>query len=123
QEDARQLAHTIFSLPQRPTAIFAAIDTLAFGVLAAAQDIGLRVPDDVGVIGFDDIQAASYMRLTTINQQLLTSGRMGAQLMLDWLKDGIYPEERHRIQLPLEVVQRATTKAYYSDTSLFPSSD
>ena len=66
----------------RPTAIFAASDTQALGVLAAAHEAGLNVPDDLSVIGYDDIEAADYVGLTTIRQQLVESGRRGAELVL-----------------------------------------
>ena len=58
-----------------PTAIFAASDTQALGVIAAAHELGLHVPDDLSVIGYDDIEAADYVGLTTVRQQLFESGR------------------------------------------------
>ena len=63
----------------RPTAIFAASDTQALGVLAAAQDLGLHVPDDLSVIGYDDIEACDFVGLTTVRQHLFESGRQGAR--------------------------------------------
>ena len=60
-----------------PTAIFAASDTQALGVLAAAQDLGLHVPDDLSVIGYDDIEACDFVGLTTVRQHLFESGRRG----------------------------------------------
>ncbi len=108
REAARDAARRILSLPERPTAIFASIDTLAFGVLAAAKDLGLKVPDDVAVIGFDDIAAAEIMDLTTVNQHLSESGRRGAELMLMWLESGVFPEDQWRIELPLTIVERGT---------------
>ena len=66
----------------RPTAIFAASDTQALGVLAAAQDLGLHVPDDLSVIGYDDIEACDFVGLTTVRQHLFESGRQGAQLLM-----------------------------------------
>lgn len=107
QEAARQSALEILRLERRPTAIFVSIDTLALGVLAAIKDLKLRVPEDVAVIGFDDIQAASYMNLTTVRQQLVYSGQLGAQWMLNWLdrKEKPVPDEVH---LPLEIVERST---------------
>lgn len=107
-EAARQAAREIMQLPERPTAIFAAIDMLGFGVLAAAQDLGLHVPDDVAVIGFDDIQAASYVGLTTVNQQLTESGQLGARRMLDWLMQGVLTADDWHTQLDLSIVERAT---------------
>ena len=66
----------------RPTAIFTASDTQALGVIAAARELGLHVPDDLSVIGYDDIEAADYVGLTTIRQQLFESGRRGAEVLL-----------------------------------------
>ena len=72
----------MLSSDHRPTAIFAASDTQALGVIAAARELGLHVPDDLSVIGYDDIEAADYVGLTTIRQQLLESGRRGAEVLL-----------------------------------------
>ena len=66
----------------RPTAIFTASDTQALGVIAAARELGLHVPDDLSVIGYDDIEAADYVGLTTVRQQLFESGRRGAEVLL-----------------------------------------
>jgi len=107
QEAARQNALDILRNPRRPTAIFVSIDTLALGVLAAINDLNLRVPEDVAVIGFDDIQAASYMNLTTVRQHLVYSGQMGAQWMLEWLDQQRRPDPAEVI-LPLEMVERLT---------------
>lgn len=97
----------ILALTDRPTAIFAASDVQAFGVLNAAQEMGLRVPDDLAVMGFDDIEAARYMNLTTIHQPMVESGRMCAELLLAWLNDEVPPAAQYYIQ-PIEVVERGT---------------
>ncbi len=52
------------------------------GVIAAARELGLHVPDDLSVIGYDDIEAADYVGLTTVRQQLFESGRLGAEILL-----------------------------------------
>ena len=80
--EARALAHRMLVADERPTAIFAASDTQALGVIAAAGEAGLHVPDDLSVIGYDDIEAADYVGLTTVRQQLFESGRRGAELLL-----------------------------------------
>jgi LacI family transcriptional regulator len=108
QAAARQDAHAILTLSWRPTALFVAVDTLAMGALAAINDLGLRAPDDVAVIGFDDIQAASYINLTTVRQHLFRRGQLAAQYMLDWLKDGRLQPESWYTKLPLEIIERAT---------------
>ena len=73
--EARDLARRMRLADRRPTAIFAASDTQALGVIAAAHEIGLRVPDDLSVIGYDDVEAADYVALTTVSQRLFESGR------------------------------------------------
>lgn len=108
REAARQAAHHMLTQPDRPTAIFASIDTLAFGVLVAAKDLGLRVPDDLAVIGFDDIQAAEIANLTTVRQHLFDSGRLGAEAMLRWLEEGKFPTEQWCTVLPLKIIERGT---------------
>ena len=62
-----------------PTAVFAASDTQALGVISAAHEAGLRVPDDLSVVGYDDIEIADYLGLTTVRQHLFESGRLGAE--------------------------------------------
>jgi LacI family transcriptional regulator len=102
------LATDLLSLPEPPTAIFAHSDTQALGVLEAAQHLGFRVPDDVSVIGFDDIESARYAGLTTVRQPLFESGRLGASMLLDGL-NGVRPDPAPHVELPLEIVARRTT--------------
>ena len=80
--EARDLALRMLRSADRPTAIFAASDTQALGVIAAAHEAGFNVPEDLSVIGYDDIEAADYVGLTTIRQRLFESGRQGAELLL-----------------------------------------
>jgi DNA-binding LacI/PurR family transcriptional regulator len=82
---AGRLTRQLLSLRNRPTAIFAASDVQAFGVLDAAARAGLTVPDDLSVIGFDDIELATAIGLTTVRQPLRESGRAGAALLLSAL--------------------------------------
>jgi DNA-binding LacI/PurR family transcriptional regulator len=82
RESAGQLTRQLLGLRQRPTAVFAASDVQAFGVLDAAARVGLTVPDDLSVMGFDDIELAGAIGLTTVRQPLRESGRIGAQLLL-----------------------------------------
>jgi DNA-binding LacI/PurR family transcriptional regulator len=79
---ARDLALRLLMAPRPPTAIFAASDTQALGVLSAARDLGLTVPGDLTVVGYDDISIAEPIGLTTIRQHLVESGRAGAELLL-----------------------------------------
>lgn len=104
---ARECALRMLSLPKRPTAIFAASDVQAVGVLEAARELGLRVPQDLSVVGYDDVEIAEILGLTTMRQRLFESGRRGVELLLKTLEN---PETEpiHEV-LPTELVVRETT--------------
>lgn len=84
QTDGFAGASALLDLPHPPTAIFASNDVAAFGVMDAIRSRGLRIPQDVSVIGFDDIPQAqhSFPKLTTVRQPLAQMGRIGAQMLL-----------------------------------------
>jgi DNA-binding LacI/PurR family transcriptional regulator len=105
---ARGLAEDLLAGGDRPTAVFAASDTQALGVLEAARAAGLAVPGDLSVVGFDDIEVSSYAGLTTVRQPLFESGRRAAELLLESLaaEDPIGETE---LELELELVVRSTT--------------
>lgn len=105
-EQACQQALDLLRLPEPPTAIFASSDTQAMGVLKAARLRGLRVPEDLAVVGFDDLDIADYIGLTTVRQHLEESGRVAVDLLLARLDDDLRPPQR--ITLPLELVRRQT---------------
>jgi LacI family transcriptional regulator len=88
RESAGRLTRQLLELRRRPTAIFAASDVQAFGVLDAAARAGVAVPEDLSVIGFDDIELAAAIGLTTVRQPLRESGRIGAQMLLRALDGG-----------------------------------
>jgi DNA-binding LacI/PurR family transcriptional regulator len=105
--EARDLARRMLAADRRPTAIFTASDTQALGVIAAAREIGLHVPDDLSVMGYDDIEAADYVGLTTVRQQLFESGRKGAEILLAEVK--ARSEAPAIARLTPELVIRVTT--------------
>jgi DNA-binding LacI/PurR family transcriptional regulator len=104
---ARRLAAALLAKPERPTAIVAASDTQAVGVLEAAGELGLRVPEQLSVIGYDDIELAEVVGLTTMRQPLYRSGERGMELLLEALHDRA--GEPLREVLPVELVVRSTT--------------
>lgn len=104
---AQALALGLLGAPDRPTAIFAASDVQAMGVLQAARRLGLRVPDDVAVIGFDDLEVADVLELTTVRQPLRDTGVRGTQLLLHALR-GHWPGPVAEV-VPVTVVARRTT--------------
>lgn len=97
------------SLDDPPTAIFACNDQMAFGTVRTLRRHGLRVPDDISVIGFDDIAEASvsYPPLTTIRQPLFEMGRLAAEYICHVI-DGV-ESERLRLTLTPELVVRNST--------------
>src|SRR3954463_4446682 len=86
---ARSIAIDLLRGPQRPTAVFAASDTQALGVLEAARILGIRVPEELSVVGFDDVEVAAHVGLTTVRQPLYESGRRGAELLLEMISGGV----------------------------------
>ncbi|HLI91313.1 MAG TPA: LacI family DNA-binding transcriptional regulator [Ktedonobacteraceae bacterium] len=95
----RAAACKLFSLPkeQRPTAIFAGNDGTAYGVLAAAEEHGLRVPGDIALVGFDDVATSAHVRpaLTTVRQPFYEMGQLGAELLLSMLDNTLYVPEQY----------------------------
>jgi DNA-binding LacI/PurR family transcriptional regulator len=111
-DPAAGMARELLEAPNRPTAVFAASDTQAFGVLSAARELGLRVPDDLSVLGFDDVEAAAHVGLSTVRQPLQDSGRLATEVLLGDLADpGSRAPGRH--VLPLDVIDRSTTGVHH----------
>lgn len=106
---ARQLAIELLSLPERPTAIVAASDVQAVGCLEAANQLGIKVPEDLSVIGYDDIQLAGLVGLSTVRQPLLHSGERAADLIVEALS--MRNRATNSEMLELELVIRSTTAA------------
>lgn len=104
---ASLLAEELLRLPSPPTAIFAISDTQAIGVLAAADRVGASVPHELSVVGYDDIESAALLGLTTVRQPLERSGELGAQRLCALLRGE--PVRPMRQQLPVEVMARASS--------------
>jgi LacI family transcriptional regulator len=110
EEDvARESARRMLTLPDRPTAIFAANDLSALSIVGVARDMGLTVPADLSVIGFDDVPDAARAEpaLSTVRQPMQRLGAAAAQLVVA-LMNGETPEATH-IRLPTRLVPRGTT--------------
>ena len=107
RSEARLWATRVLALAERPTAIFAASDTQAMGVLEAARSAGMQVPQDLSVIGYDDIEIAEYLNLSTVRQMLYESGQRGVELLLESLEQP--PDSPVCEVLPTELVVRQMT--------------
>jgi len=103
-------AHDLLSRPDRPSAIFAANDLSAIRTMEVAQSLGLRVPDDLSVIGFDDVPeaASAHPALTTVAQPLKQMGAAALGLLIDLINGT--PGETH-LRLPTHLVERQSCRA------------
>ena len=104
---ARALADALLGLERPPTAIFAASDVQAIGVIEAAAAAGLRVPEDLAVLGFDDIDVSEALGLSTVRQPLFDTGARGAEMLVAAV-EGRRPMINNGLE-PLSVVARRTT--------------
>ena len=98
----------LLALPDPPTAVFAAADMMAIGAIHAAHSAGVRVPEDVAVIGFDDIEIAPLLRpaLTTIRQDKIGLGLAAARAVVEQIENpDVTPPA---LTLPVELVVRAS---------------
>jgi DNA-binding LacI/PurR family transcriptional regulator len=100
------VAKELLNLPEPPTAIFAATDFQALGILKAAHQLGFKVPDQLAVIGFDDLDIAEYVDLTTISQHLNESGRLAVEILLAQIKAPSRPPKH--VKLPITLIERQT---------------
>jgi LacI family transcriptional regulator len=103
---AFETAKLLLSVEHRPTAIFASSDTLAAGALKAAYDLGLTIPDDIAIVGFDDGELAEALNLTTVRQPLEESGRAAMERLLQQLDK---PDTVREVTLGLELILRGTS--------------
>lgn len=105
---ATQIARELLAVEDRPTAIFCANDVTALCSARVAASLGLSVPEDLSVIGFDDIPEASLNDppLTTVRQPLIEMGREAMAMLLDLLAG---KEREHHLRMPTELVVRGTT--------------
>jgi LacI family transcriptional regulator len=107
QEQALKAARELLCLPTPPTAVFAAADIQALSVLKVAREMNVKVPGQLAVIGFDDIDTAEFMDLTTIQQHLDESGRLAVEILLTRMSDPSRPPQH--VKLPLKLIERRTT--------------
>jgi LacI family transcriptional regulator len=97
----------LLSRPFRPDAVFCSSDYQAICVQKAARMLDIRVPQQLGILGFDDTYTADFMELSTIRQSLERSGEIAAGLVIDKLEES--QTQRKRLLLDLTIVERKTT--------------
>jgi LacI family transcriptional regulator len=108
-EDGYQAAKKLLEFPSRPTAIIAINDLLTLGAFRAAADLGLRVPEDLSLVGYDDIPMANYLvpRLTTVSKDATTAGRKAFELLEARMQNPDLP--RQVIHGPAKLIIREST--------------
>jgi DNA-binding LacI/PurR family transcriptional regulator len=102
-------AAELLALPEPPTAVFAGSDSQALGVLEAARRARRRVPEDLAVVGYNDIEVAAYLGLTTVHVPMRELGRRGVELLLRVVEQPATPPEQ--LRLPAELVVRRSSGA------------
>jgi LacI family transcriptional regulator len=109
-------ARQLLDLPNPPTAIFAANDQSAMGVIEAAHKMGLRIPDDLSVVGFDDIPEAAFLRpaLTTVDQSIDRMGYVATEMLICLIQGETL--DGHLYKMPTQLVIRDSCRAITSDT-------
>jgi LacI family transcriptional regulator len=105
-DDVIEQTHQLLDLSPRPEAIFAYSDLYAIGVLKAARQRNMRIPDELAVIGFDSIDAADFMEITTIDQNLEESGRLAVEVLLSRIAGNT--QSLQHIELGIHVHVRRT---------------
>lgn len=102
---------TLWRLPEPPSALFVYNDLMAVGVLAGMAAMGLRVPEDVSIVSFDNIELAGYLTpgLTTVEQPTTTMGELACELLLARIDNEELPFE-HRV-LPTKLIVRHSTSS------------
>ncbi|MDQ7904639.1 LacI family DNA-binding transcriptional regulator [Phytohabitans sp. ZYX-F-186] len=107
-ESGHERAVQLLSSTRRPTSVFCANDVLAIGAYNAARSLGLRVPEDLTIVGFDDIAMASWdvFQLTTVRYELPTMAAESVRMLLARIED---PKRSHEsLMIPTTLVKRAT---------------
>jgi DNA-binding LacI/PurR family transcriptional regulator len=109
-EGASRDADQLFASGDLPTGLIAGSDEMAVGVLSAAQRHGVRIPEDVSLVGIDDFSLSAVMGLTTVRQDVAVQGRAAGETLLALLADDAV-DPATEIILPTELVVRSTTSA------------
>ncbi|GAB4579474.1 MAG: LacI family DNA-binding transcriptional regulator [Anaerolineales bacterium] len=104
------LTHKLLNLPDRPTAIFASNDMSAMGVYRAAEEAGLRIPEDLSVIGFDNLHDSAFLNppLTTIDQFISEMGNIAVEMIVKLIKGEALPKHIHK--MPTQLVIRKSCR-------------
>lgn len=112
-EEGYSVAKSLLRCTPRPTAVFAYSDFVAFGVMKAIREAGLRIPEDIAVAGFDDVEFSSCLEvpLTTIKSPKEKMGREATKVLLEKINSAPQRNSRKEIKLEVKLIVRQSTKA------------
>jgi len=96
-------ARKLLALENPPTAIFASNDQMAMGVFQVAEELELRIPEDLSVVGFDNIAESKYMGLTTVDQFISEMGFTATQMLIKLINGEVLEDQTYRMQTQLVV--------------------
>lgn len=96
-------ARRLLALENPPTAIFSSNDQMAMGVYQVAQELGVRIPEDLSVVGFDNITESKYMGLTTVDQFISEMGYVATQILIKLINGESLEEQTYRMQTKLVI--------------------
>ncbi|TDL31107.1 LacI family transcriptional regulator [Jeotgalibacillus sp. S-D1] len=101
----------LISLDDRPTAVYIAGDNMTLGAMNACKEMKISIPDDISLIGFDDIEVAKHVTpaLTTIRQDTDLIGKKASELLVNQINTGTKGD--YAVKVPVELIQRASTQA------------
>jgi LacI family transcriptional regulator len=102
-ETGIQCTRELLSLDKPPTAIFASNDQMSMGVYQVAQEMGLRIPEDLSVIGFDNIMESKYMGLTTVDQFISEMGYVATQMLIKLINGDLLESQTYQMQTQLVI--------------------
>jgi len=102
-ETGAKCAHELLSREDPPSAIFASNDQAAMGIFQVAQEMGIRIPEDLSVIGFDNIMESKYMRLTTVDQFISEMGFVATQMLIKLINGEPLDSQTYKMQTQLVI--------------------
>ena len=105
-EDGVKVAHKLKEMQHLPEALIVAGDEVAIGVMTEAEKLGIQVPEDLAIIGFDNQPISQVLQLTTIDQNLNEIGRKAFEMFYRQTSDERSKQER--VEIPYELVERST---------------
>ena len=105
-ETGYQCGHKLLTMKDPPTAIFAANDQSAIGVFQAAEELKLRIPEDVSIVGFDNISEAKYLGLTTVDQALAEMGYVAIHMLIRLVNKETLASQTY--EMPTKLVVRSS---------------